>query len=39
MKKKFWLLVAMVLSVLFLVACGNKNETKGAADSQGGANC
>ena len=22
MKKKFWLLLAMVLSVLFLVACG-----------------
>ena len=34
MKKILSLLLA---TALFLVACGNKNETKGAADSQGGA--
>ena len=28
MKKKFWLLVAMVLSVLFLVACGGDSDKK-----------
>lgn len=34
MKKILSLLLA---TALFLVACGNKNETKGVADSQGGA--
>ena len=35
MKKKFWLLVAMVLSVLFLVACGGDPDKKsGSATSK-----
>ena len=36
MKKKFWLLVAMVLSVLFLVACGGDPDKKSDAGAAGG---
>ena len=36
MKKKFWLLVAMVLSVLFLVACGGDPDKKSDSGAAGG---
>ncbi|WP_338957260.1 glutathione ABC transporter substrate-binding protein [Fusobacterium vincentii] len=36
MKKKFWLLLAMVLSVLFLVACGGDSDKKSDAGAAGG---
>lgn len=35
MKKKFWLLMAMVLSVLFLVACGGDPDKKSDAGAGG----
>ena len=35
MKKKFWLLMAMVLSVLFLVACGGDSDKKSDAGAGG----
>jgi len=35
MKKKFWLLLAMVLSVLFLVACGGDPDKKSDAGAGG----